>query len=78
MSDADNCGDKCLDWQESSLAWESLGIGRSLVFLAVQMAFFWLLIIMIETDIIRKLLYKIRPKVHVDHTPKLVPSSTHL
>ena len=61
----DNCGDSCLDWQENYFDWQSLGIGRNLTFLAVQTVFFWLLIIMIETDIIRKILYKCRPKIQL-------------
>ncbi|XP_067927873.1 phospholipid-transporting ATPase ABCA3-like [Watersipora subatra] len=59
----DNCGANCLDFQENYFAWESLGIGRQLTFLGVQAAFFWLIIIIIETEILLKLFYMVRPKV---------------
>jgi len=62
---ADNCGSNCLDFQENYLDWENLGIGRSLLFLAVQTVFFWIIVIFIESQIFIKLFYLIRPKIVV-------------
>ena len=61
----DNCGDTCLNYQENYLAWESLGIGRSLVFLVIQAVVFWIIVAIIETEIVLKLFYRLRPKVVV-------------
>lgn len=65
----DNCGDMCLDYQENYFAWENLGIGRSMVFLALQAVVFWSLIILVETEIIIKLFYRLRPKLYVQRQP---------
>ena len=62
----DNCGDQCLGFQEDYFAWESLGIGRSLVFLFAQAVFYWSIIVIIETKVFVRLFYACRPKIYVN------------
>jgi hypothetical protein len=51
----DNCGDFCLDFTENYLSMERGGIGRHLVFLAIQGCFYWICIALIESRIILQL-----------------------
>lgn len=61
----DTCGDSCLPFQENYFSWDGLGVGRSTVFLFIQMVVFWAIIAIIETGIAVKLFYMCRPKVVV-------------
>ncbi|KAF2368204.1 ABC transporter-like [Trinorchestia longiramus] len=45
----ENCGDYgCVLWQSSMVAWDKLGIGRMLVFLAIEGLVFYILIALVE------------------------------
>jgi len=61
----DACGDNCIDYQENYFAWEDAGVGKNALFLVIQCIFCWLIIVLVETEILVKLIYKIRPKVVV-------------
>ncbi|KAF6019161.1 hypothetical protein EB796_022529 [Bugula neritina] len=61
----DACGDSCINYQENYFAWADAGVGKYAVFLVIQCIFCWLIIVLIETEILVKLIYKIRPKVVV-------------
>lgn len=62
-----NCGSMCIEFQDSFFAWARPGMGRSLVFLAGQIILFWALVIIIDTDVIVKLFYKLRPKILISN-----------
>ena len=58
----DNCGpDGCLDYNENYLSFEVGGIGRMLVFLAVQGVIYFTLLYLIESGVFKKIFYLIRP-----------------
>ena len=46
---ADNCGDMCLDYEEDYLSLSPGGIGRSLVFLAIQGFVYFVILFLIES-----------------------------
>ncbi|KAL5014325.1 hypothetical protein ScPMuIL_008595 [Solemya velum] len=54
----DNCGDQCMLFSDSYLAWESPGIGRYLVFMVLQGIFFGFLAFAIELALFQKLWYR--------------------
>ncbi|CAL4148549.1 unnamed protein product, partial [Meganyctiphanes norvegica] len=56
----DNCGDfGCVDWNENFLAWEKLGIGRYIFFMALEGCIFYLIISLIEIKLFSRLQYVI-------------------
>lgn len=53
-----NCGAfGCVEWERNVLSWRKLGIGRMLVFLAVEGALFYLIIALIELKVTRLPVY---------------------
>ncbi|XP_067952133.1 phospholipid-transporting ATPase ABCA3-like [Watersipora subatra] len=61
----DSCGDNCFTYQDNYLTWPDLGIGKPLFFLSLQAVIFWLIVVIIETEVLVKLFYIFRPKVIV-------------
>ena len=45
----DICGKYCVDWQDNVLAWQSPGIGRAVVFMAIQGVVFLAILFIIES-----------------------------
>lgn len=58
----DHCTEFCFHYQENYLAWEPDGIGRELVFLFAQGIFFFTLVLIIDSDILLTVWYKLRPQ----------------
>ncbi|XP_076468682.1 phospholipid-transporting ATPase ABCA3-like [Babylonia areolata] len=56
----DMCGDFCLPFEDNFLSWEYPGIGRNMVFLALQCAVFFLLTLAIDYQLPQKLVYLCR------------------
>ena len=55
------CGDfGCVDWQPDLFAWEKLGIGRMLIFLALEGLLFYIIIALIELKVFQSIQYSIQ------------------
>ncbi|XP_013413247.1 ATP-binding cassette sub-family A member 3 [Lingula anatina] len=54
----DNCGDNCLKYEENYLAWPAPGIGRMVIFLVVQWVFYFLILALLESEIISNTVYR--------------------
>ena len=62
----DDCGTTCVSYDSDYVAWESPGIGRSLLFMAAQ-GFLWLFILYImESDICRRAVRLLRERQRDD------------
>ena len=56
---AGHCGDSCVTYNENYLGWGAGGIGRELIFMAIQGVAYLTLLAPIESGVIRQLWYKI-------------------
>ena len=56
---SDHCGDQCVTYNENYLGWEAGGIGRELVFMAIQGVAYLTILSLIESGLIRKFWYKV-------------------
>ncbi|KAG8175444.1 hypothetical protein JTE90_026867 [Oedothorax gibbosus] len=54
------CDDVCIPWEANFLSWSSPGIGKQLVFFAIQFVLYFCLLVMCERNLLRYILYKIR------------------
>lgn len=54
---SDKCGDNCLPINSNYLGWKADGIGRMLVFMAIQSILYFSLLLMIESATMRRLRY---------------------
>lgn len=63
------CDDVCIPWQSNYLSMTSPGIGKQLVFFAVQSIFFTFLLFLCENNVLRYLKYKQKNhrKISPDH-----------
>ncbi len=52
-----HCGDECLDYNENYLGWAAGGIGRQLVFMAVQGVGYWCILALLESGLLRRVWY---------------------
>jgi len=53
----EKCGDTCFPWNENYFGLENPGIGRLLILLGVQSIVFWILIVLVEYNVLRSLKY---------------------
>ncbi|KAJ8302251.1 hypothetical protein KUTeg_021238 [Tegillarca granosa] len=51
------CGDTCIEFNENYLAWELPGIGRYLIFMAIQGLVYLFLLFLIESGVINQFIY---------------------
>lgn len=54
---ADTCGDNCFDFVENYLTWESPGIGKYLVFMAMQCVVYFVFIFLVESGSLNRFFY---------------------
>ena len=55
-----HCGENCANFQENYLSWEPRGIGRMFTFLAVQGLVYFSMVLIIESNIPRRIFYCIK------------------
>ncbi len=58
-SSVGNCGDLCIDYNTNYLAWAPGGIGRMLVFLAIQGLAYFILLFLIESQVFQQIYYAV-------------------
>ena len=76
---ADTCGDNCLMTQQDVFSWNYPGIGRSLAFMCIQGLVFFLVLFVVESDIINSIKMKLSPQVLlVDDDTSIHPSNSNL
>jgi len=56
----DCCGDDCIDFNENYLSLEPGGIGRHLVFLAVQGVLYFTALLLVESHVVHLVCYTLR------------------
>ncbi|XP_055951893.1 phospholipid-transporting ATPase ABCA3-like isoform X2 [Argiope bruennichi] len=56
----DDCGSTCIPWEENYFAIASPGIGKQLIFFAIQAVLFTYILVLCERNFIRYLRYKIK------------------
>lgn len=56
----DCCGDQCIDFTENYLSYEPGGIGRHLTFLGAQGVLYFAVLLLIESQLLRRFCYKLR------------------
>jgi len=56
----DCCGDQCFDFTENYFSYEQGGIGRHLTFLGAQGLFFFAVLLLVESQLLRRFLYHLR------------------
>jgi len=64
----DNCGDLCQNLDGDYPAWESPGIGRSLLFMAIQGVVFLLILYLLESDNFARAMRALKEHRHHDDT----------
>lgn len=75
----DTCGDNCLMTQQDVFSWNYPGIGRSLTFMAIQGLVFFLVLFVVESDIINSIKRELSPQVLlVDDDTSIHPSNSNL
>lgn len=62
------CGDTCIDFNENYLAWELPGIGRYLIFMAIQGFVYLFLLFLIESGVVYRIIYSIKGQNNVGFT----------
>lgn len=53
----DTCGDYCFSFTEDYLAWESPGIGKYLIFMAIQTVVYFTFIFLVESGLLNQVFY---------------------
>ncbi|XP_068200893.1 phospholipid-transporting ATPase ABCA3-like isoform X1 [Palaemon carinicauda] len=70
---AENCGNYgCVNWNENFVAWESLGIGRMLVFMALEGIVGYIIIALIEMKVFQEIQYSLTRLWHKATVGKVV------
>lgn len=64
-----NCGLDCVVWTDNILSWEKPGIGRFVVFMAIQSAISFTMLLFIDYRVLSKLWYTIRGNRRVYNLP---------
>lgn len=59
---ADHCGNNCIQYTTDYLAWKKPGIGRSVFFMLIQGAVFFVVLFLVEARVFRRLLYALKKK----------------